>query len=78
MQSMATKKRKMGTTRASKYVTADGHTYLTKRTTIQKAQAAGKKAAAEAMALMGYVVVAEGDQIVRKYANGDTQVIAPI
>lgn len=71
---MAGRKRKTD----SKYITQDGHSYLTKRVVISKAQAAGKEAAAQAMDIMGYVIVAEGSHIVKKYANGNKETIASI
>ena len=54
----------------SKYATIDGKAYLTKRFTVRKARAAAAIAAKEAMNIMGYVVIAKGNKIVRKYADG--------
>lgn len=53
-----------------KYTTADGYSYLTKRTLVSKAKAAGKKAEKAAMDTMGYVVVAQDGWIVRKNEDG--------
>lgn len=69
-------KSKSGT--STKYITADGYAYLTKRTIVSKARAAGKKAAGEAMQLMGYIVVPEGDWIVKKYEDGRTEKLARV
>ena len=62
----------------SAYQTADGQSYLTKRIVLSKARAAGKKAAENAMETMGYVVVVENNELVRKFADGTRQVVAPI
>ena len=62
----------------SKNVTADGYAYLTKRIVVSRAKMAGKSAAETAMNLMGFVVVAEGEWIVRKYKDGRLEQIAPI
>lgn len=56
--------------KSSKYTTSDGHSYFTKRILVTKARIAGKKAASNAMDVMGYVVVAEGGNIVKKDADG--------
>ncbi|WP_257666680.1 hypothetical protein [Parapedobacter tibetensis] len=58
--------------------TADGYAYLTKRTLLSKAKAAGKKAARSAMEIMGYVLVAEDGWIVRKNADGTTERVEKI
>ncbi|MBP6623593.1 MAG: hypothetical protein KA198_00385 [Chitinophagaceae bacterium] len=50
-------------------------TYLTKRLTLSKARAAGKLASQKAMKVMGYVVVAENDAVVKKYEDGRTEII---
>jgi len=69
----------MGKTKAnSKYSTADGFTYLTKRTVVSKAKAAGRKAAKGAMVTMGYVVTAQNGQIVKKYADGRIEVMTQL
>jgi hypothetical protein len=64
--------------RKYKSITSDGHSYLTKRVTLSKAKAAGKKAASEAMRTMGFVVIAENNVIVKKYADGTTEAIGLI
>lgn len=56
--------------KTDKYSTSDGYAYLTKRTIVSKAKAAGRKAEADAMELMGYVVVVMGDWVVKKYQDG--------
>ncbi len=68
----------IATKKTSKYATADGHVYLTKRLTVSKAQAAGRKAASQAMARMGFVVAAEGDRIVKLFADGSREVVGTI
>lgn len=68
--------KKKATKKVSKHTTSDGHSYLTERITVAKAQAAGKAAASKAMKLMGFVVAAEDDKIVKKFANGDKEIIA--
>lgn len=55
------------------HATADGYAYLTKRTLLSKAKAAGKKSAEMAMEVMGYIVVAEDGWVVRKNADGTTE-----
>ncbi len=62
----------------TKYTTSDGYAYLTKRTVINTAKAAVKKAAKQAMEIMGYVVVAEGEWIVKKYKDGHTEKITKV
>ncbi|MEO6721714.1 MAG: hypothetical protein ABIN67_15200 [Ferruginibacter sp.] len=64
--------------RQTPYETADGQSYLTKRILIAKAKAAGKKAVENAMEVMGYVVIAEDNEVVRKHADGRREVIAAI
>lgn len=66
------------TKKDSAYQTADGQSYLTKRIVVSKARAAGKKAAENAMKVMGYVVVVENNEVVRKNADGTKEVIALI
>lgn len=56
-----------------KYTTADGYSYLTKRTVVSTAKAAGKKAEKVAMDTMGYVVVAQDGWIVRKNKDGSIE-----
>ncbi|RYY46517.1 MAG: hypothetical protein EOO06_14345 [Chitinophagaceae bacterium] len=62
----------------SAYQTTDGQSYLTKRIVVSKARAAGLDATKKAMATMGYIVVAEGNEIVKKYENGIREVISQI
>lgn len=62
----------------SAYQTADGQSYLTKRLVVAKAKAAGRKAEENAMEVMGYIVVVENNEVVRKYADGTREVVAPI
>lgn len=57
-------------TKATTGVTENKPAYLTKRVLLTRAKAAGKAAAASAMKLMGYVIVAEDGWIVRKNADG--------
>lgn len=64
--------------KVSKETTADGFAYLTKRTLAVKAQAAVVKASDAAMKTMGFVVVQEGDWVIKKYADGRMERIAPI
>ena len=64
--------------KSSKYTTSDGHSYLTKRITVSRAKAAGKAATEKAMRVMGYVVVAENNSIVKKYLDGRIEVISAI
>jgi hypothetical protein len=68
----------MARPRKHKYTTADGFAYLTKRTLVTKAQAAGKHAASNAMEEMGYVVVVEGTNIVRKYKTGVVELVGQV
>ena len=58
-----------------KNLTSDGFAYLTKRMVVSKAQSAGKKAADSAMNIMGYVVIAHNGTVIKKYANGDSELI---
>lgn len=46
-----------------------GYAYLTRRTLAQKAQSAVTKAAGAAMDTMSYVVVHEGNWVVKKHAD---------
>jgi hypothetical protein len=62
----------------TKYTTNDGFAYLTKRKLVSTAQAAGKKAAKEAMETMGYVVVEQDGQIVKKWADGKIEVLEEV
>lgn len=60
----------MSTVTKDKNTTSDGFSYLTKRTVISKAKAAGEKAAKEAMDTMGYVVTVVDGWVVRKEEDG--------
>ena len=51
------------------------HNYLTKRLTLSKARAAGKLASKDAMEVVGYIVVAQNNSIIRKYQDGRTEII---
>ena len=70
--------KKKAAKKTSKYRTSDGLGYLTKRVTVSKAKSAGKKAATDAMRVMGYVVVAQDGAIVKKFADGRTEIIEAI
>ena len=61
-----------------KYQADNGDLYLTKRDTVRLARAAGVKAAAKAMNVMGFVVVAENGWVIRKYNDGRKERIAPV
>lgn len=45
---------------------------------IKKIQEAGKVEATKAMKVMGYIVVAEGENIIKKFADGRIEIISPI
>ena len=62
----------------SKYNTADGYAYLTKRILVAKAKTAGKKAADAAMHKMGFVVTVQDNWVVKKYADGQIERISSI
>jgi hypothetical protein len=59
----------------AKDATADGFAYLTKRVLKRAARTAGKEAAERAMETMGYVVIAEKGNIVKKWKDGNKEVI---
>ncbi|MEO6151510.1 MAG: hypothetical protein ABIP28_15170 [Mucilaginibacter sp.] len=67
---MPTKRRKI-----SRSQTSDGFTYLTKRITVNKAKSAGKDAAKNAMAIMGYIVTVQGGWVVKQYQDGKVEQI---
>lgn len=69
---------KKSTQKASKYETEEGHSYLTKRLVVNNARRAGLAAAKNAMQVMGFIVVAQGNNVVKKYADGRTEIISPI
>ncbi len=52
--------------------------YLTKRRLVSAAKSGIRKAAAETMEVMGYVVIAEDGWLVKKYADGRIEKISPI
>jgi hypothetical protein len=52
--------------------------YLTKRILLSAAKSGVKQAAKETMDIMGYVVVAHEGWIVKKFADGSIEWIAPI
>lgn len=68
----------MSATTKDKYATSDGYSYLTKRTVVSKAKAAGKKAAKAAMETMGYVVTIKDGWVVRKFEDGKIEQIERI
>jgi hypothetical protein len=68
----------MARPRKHKYATADGFAYLTKRTLLTKAQSAGKQAATNAMEEMGYVVVVDGTNIVKKFKTGEIELVGQV
>jgi hypothetical protein len=68
----------MAKMKKGKYVTADGFAYLDKRTLLAKAQSAGMLAATNAMEEMGYVVVLDGVNIVKKYKNGQLEILGQV
>ncbi len=72
------KKIKNITVSRSRNVTADGHRYLTKRFVVRRAQAAGKKAAANAMELMGFVVAVENNNVIKRYADGKVEILTTV
>lgn len=74
---MALAKRK-AVIKSSRYTTSDGHSYLTKRLTVSRAKAAGKVATENAMRVMGYVVVAQNNSIIKKYSDGRVEILAAI
>jgi hypothetical protein len=74
----AAKKSSKVASTSAKYATADGHGYLTKRMTLSRARMAGRLAAINAMRVMGYVVVARGNQVVKVYQDGHTEILGAI
>ncbi len=52
--------------------------YLTKRMLVSAAARGFKKASAEAMQLMGYIVIAKDGWVVKKYADGKIEKLSPI
>ena len=52
--------------------------YLTKRILVSAAKRGIREAADETMRIMGYVVIAKGGWVVKKYANGDIEKIVKI
>ncbi|MDF2382572.1 hypothetical protein JMG10_13905 [Nostoc ellipsosporum NOK] len=70
--------RKNKSSNIDKYTTSDGFAYLTKRMVVEKAQAAGRKAAAEAMDIMGYVIATQGDWLVKKFRDGRVEKLSKL
>ena len=70
--------RKRAARKSSRDETADGHIYFTKREVVRRARMAGRRASINAMQAMGFVVIARGTQLVRKYANGRIEIIGRI
>lgn len=52
--------------------------YLTKRRLVSAAKSGLRKAAAETMKVMGYVLIAEEGWLVKKHADGHIEKISPI
>ena len=52
--------------------------YLTKRRLVSAAKSGIRKAAAETMDIMGYVVIAEDGWLVKRYADGRTERLSPL
>jgi hypothetical protein len=52
--------------------------YLTKRIVVRAARRGKKAASKETVEVMGYNVVAENGQVVKKFADGTQQVIGPV
>jgi len=61
-----------------KYQADNGDRYMDKRTVVRRARAAGKVAASNAMKTMGYVVVARNGWVIRIFADGREEKIAPV
>ena len=68
----------MAAKKKSRHATSDGYAYLTKRTMVTKARAAGIRAAEKAMKVMGHVVVEENGRIIKKYADGHIEEVSLI
>lgn len=62
----------------SRQETSDGFSYLTTRILVSKARAAGIQASANAMDVMGYIVTLEGNNVIKKYADGKIEIISTI
>lgn len=52
--------------------------YLTKRRLVSAARSGIRKAAAETMEVMGYVIIAENGWLVKRHLDGRTERISPI
>jgi hypothetical protein len=63
---------------AGKKKTAAKQPYLTKRRLVSAAKSGIRKAAAETMEVMGYVIIAENGWLVKKYADGRTEQLSAI
>jgi len=53
-------------------------TYLTTRRLTTAARTAGRKAAAQAMITMGFVVIADNGWVIRKYSDGRIEKLEPL
>ncbi len=62
----------------SKDLNAKGEGYLTKRITVSSAKDAGREAARNAMVIMGYVITVQGQDIVKKNADGSIEIVGQI
>lgn len=62
----------------NKYTTSDGYAYLTKRMVVAAAKAAGKRAEKKAMEIMGYVVVTQGEWVVKKFKDGRVEKLSKL
>ncbi|WP_028787327.1 hypothetical protein [Terrimonas ferruginea] len=70
--------RKNKSSNIDKYTTSDGYAYLTKRMVVATAKAAGRRAAKNAMEVMGYVVVSEGGWVVKKFKDGRVEKLSKL
>ena len=52
--------------------------YLTKRRLVSAAKAGFRKAAAETMEVMGYLIIAQDGWVIKKYADGRIERLSPI
>ncbi len=75
---MAKYNNKASTPIDSKDLNAKGEGYLTKRIVVAKAKDAGREAAEAAMKVMGYVVTVDGENIIRKNADGSVIIVGKI
>lgn len=63
---------------SSKDLNSKGQGYLTKRITVASAKDASRKAAKEAMVVMGYVITVQGNNIVKKHSSGAVEIVGKI